>query len=229
MTLHSYYPLGVDIPNYAANELSTLTLLAIFASACAILLGATTLITTKANPHISRAEFLTVFWFVLCSAIHFVLEGHYARNFTTLPASQHILSQLWKEYSLSDSRYLTSDAFVLCMEAVTAFCWGPLSLLLAGFIVADHPLRHPIQIVISLGQLYGNVLYYGICAFGFVVNGIEYSRPEKYYFYGYFVFLNAFWIVIPLVLVFSSARACAGAFEVANKVKAGVNGVKKTA
>lgn len=31
-----------------------------------------------------------------------------------------LFGQMWKEYSWSDSRYLTSDAFVLCMETVTA-------------------------------------------------------------------------------------------------------------
>lgn len=33
-----------------------------------------------------------------------------------------LFGQLWKEYSLSDSRYLTSDAFLISMEAVTAVC-----------------------------------------------------------------------------------------------------------
>lgn len=34
---------------------------------------------------------------------------------------QDLFGQLWKEYSLSDSRYLTQDnAFVLCMETITA-------------------------------------------------------------------------------------------------------------
>src|SRR5690242_14955977 len=33
---------------------------------------------------------------------------------------QDLYGQLWKEYALSDSRYLTQDAFVLCMETVTA-------------------------------------------------------------------------------------------------------------
>jgi cholestenol delta-isomerase len=84
------------------------------------------------------------------------------------------------------------------MESITALFWGPLSFLLAGFIATDHPLRHPLQIIISLGQLYGDVLYYGTCAFEFLVNGLEFSRPERYYFWGYFMLLNMFWIVIPL-------------------------------
>jgi cholestenol delta-isomerase len=34
--------------------------------------------------------------------------------------AQDFFGQLWKEYSLADSRYLTSDPFVLCMETITA-------------------------------------------------------------------------------------------------------------
>lgn len=33
---------------------------------------------------------------------------------------QTLFGQLWKEYALSDSRYLTQNAFVLCMESITA-------------------------------------------------------------------------------------------------------------
>lgn len=36
-----------------------------------------------------------------------------------LAGSQDLLAQLWKEYALSDSRYLTSDPFMLCVEAIT--------------------------------------------------------------------------------------------------------------
>jgi cholestenol delta-isomerase len=32
---------------------------------------------------------------------------------------QDFFGQLWKEYALSDSRYMTSDPLVLCMESWT--------------------------------------------------------------------------------------------------------------
>lgn len=85
----------------------------------------------------------------------------------------------------------------MCMESVTAWCWGPLSLLLAYFIITNNSFRHPLQIVISTGQLYGDVLYLGTVAFDYYVYGIDYSRPESYYFYGYFTFLNGIWLVVP--------------------------------
>ncbi|KAL2854211.1 Emopamil-binding protein [Aspergillus pseudodeflectus] len=229
---HSYYPVGVQIPNYVPNEWSTLTLVSTFAAACVIVLAVTYSLATKTNPRISKSELSKVFWFALCGSIHSILEGYYARNFSTLPGEQTLLAQLWKEYSMSDSRYLTNNSFVMVMEAITAICWGPASFFLAYFIVTENALRHPLQIIISLGQLYGDVLYYGTCAFEFLVYGLEFSRPEGYYFYGYFVFLNAFWIAIPTLLIIDSVKASARAFADLKKVKAAgitVNGtVKKT-
>lgn len=52
--------------------------------------------------------------------IHFFFEGYFALNHTRMGAAQDLFGQLWKEYALSDSRYLTSDPFVLCMESITA-------------------------------------------------------------------------------------------------------------
>ena len=123
-----------------------------------------------------------------------------------------LFGQLWKEYSLSDSRYLTQDSFVVCMEAITAIFWGPLSFLCAYCIVLDHPLRHPLQMIISLGQLYGDVLYYATCTFAKLVDNIMYCRPEQIYFWAYYVLMNAFWIVIPLHLLLKSASLTSSAF-----------------
>jgi hypothetical protein len=52
--------------------------------------------------------------------IHLFFEGYFAYNFRAMGGRQDIFGQLWKEYSKSDSRYLTQDAFVLCMETITA-------------------------------------------------------------------------------------------------------------
>lgn len=53
------------------------------------------------------------------------------------------------------------------------------------------------QIIVSLGQIYGDVLYYATNAFVEYYDGTSYSRPEAYYFWFYYVTLNFFWIVIP--------------------------------
>ncbi|KAL2011218.1 hypothetical protein VTN00DRAFT_3936 [Thermoascus crustaceus] len=74
-----------------------------------------------------------------------------------------------------------------------------------------------LQAVISLGQLYGDVLYYATSMFDHYILGLSYSRPEASYFWGYFVFLNAFGIVVPPVL-FNSVMASGRAFSALEKV-----------
>jgi cholestenol Delta-isomerase len=143
--------------------------------------------------------------------------GYFAVHPLDLAGRPAILAQLWREYSLSDSRYLTADSFLVSMETVTAFAWGPLSFLCAWFIIKNHPLRHPLQSIISLGQLYGDVLYYGTFLFELYATGVHYSRPEIRYFWGYCIFLNAFWIVIPLFLLVQSTLASGRAFATVQK------------
>ncbi|KAL5365404.1 Emopamil binding protein-domain-containing protein [Aspergillus floccosus] len=227
MTPHPYYPPSVDIPGYVPNDRGALALIFIFASACVAIFLATYLLTTKQRPQISTGDLLTAQWFALCGCIHLFFEGYYSLNIHTLPSKQTLFGQLWKEYALSDSRYLVPNSFVHSMESITAFAWGPLSFVLVFLISRDYHLRHPVQLVVSLGQLYGDVLYYMTCLFELVVFGTENSRPEKGYFWGYFVLLNAFWVVIPSGLVWESVVACGRAFKVSKAVERGVNGMAK--
>jgi len=50
--------------------------------------------------------------------------GYFILNHDRLAGSQALLAQVWKEYALSDSRYLTSDPFTLCVETVTVVWRG---------------------------------------------------------------------------------------------------------
>jgi len=102
-------------------------------------------------------------------------------------------------------------------------------------------MRHPLQIVVSLGQFYGDILYYATSMFDHYLLGVSYSRPEAYYFWGYYFLMNFFWIVIPgrecprslsvvgavtvaniiAVLIYNSVHACADAFRTSAAVKKG--------
>ncbi|KAF2148441.1 Emopamil-binding protein [Myriangium duriaei CBS 260.36] len=218
---HPYYPVGVHIAGYLANESSVPYLLACFAVGCSVIFSASYFVTKSLRPNISKGELLTVMWFVLSGSIHFWFEGYYAINQANMGGLQTLFGQLWKEYALSDSRYLTQNAFVLCMESITAICWGPLCYIVAGMIATDHHLRHPLQAVVSLGQLYGDVLYYATSMFDHYMLDVTYSRPEAFYFWGYYVLMNAFWIVIPGWLLINSINASGEAFKVARTVQTG--------
>lgn len=149
----------------------------------------------------------------LGGCIHLFFEGYFAVNHTRMGPAQDLFGQLWKEYSLSDSRYLRSDAFLVWMESITAFAWGPLSFALVYFIMAERPYRHITQALVSMGQIYGDVLYYATSLHELYANGVEFCRPEGYYFWGYYVFFNAIWILVPSGEFVSLTR------EIADKIQ----------
>ncbi|KAK4631293.1 3-beta-hydroxysteroid-Delta(8),Delta(7)-isomerase [Fulvia fulva] len=216
-TFNPYYPVGSIIEGYAANEWTVLELLGVFFGACTLLFSTTYVLAKRIQPTLSKGELLTIMWFVLSGAIHIFFEGYYAANYATLGSKQTLLGQMWKEYAFSDSRYLTKNSFVLCVESITALFWGPGSLLVAGLVVARHPMRYPLQMLVSMGQFYGDVLYYATSFFDHYTAGISYSRPEAFYFWFYFILMNFFWIIIPGYLMYQGATVAANAIAIVHK------------
>jgi cholestenol delta-isomerase len=217
LTPHPFYPVEAKIVGYLANEASVSQLLGTFAAGCIVVLGTTLALIKGHNPTLSTTEKAAILWNVLSGTIHLFFEGYFAFNHASLPAMQDIFGQMWKEYSYADSRYLTSDPFVLCMEAITAVFWGPLSFVVALLITAQHPLRHPLQALVALGQIYGDILYYATSMFDHYHRGLTYCRPEAYYFWFYYFFLNFIWIVIPGALLYNSIKATGRAFKALEK------------
>ncbi|EAS32202.3 EBP domain-containing protein [Coccidioides immitis RS] len=201
---HPYYPIEAQLVGYLANEWSVPVLVGGFAVSWGLILLVTLGIVSYVRPSLPKADKLAVLWFVLSGSIHLFFEGYFVLNHTRMAPAQDLFGQLWKEYSLSDSRYLTSDPFVLCMETITAVLWGPLCFILAYLITTESSLRHPLQLIVSVGQIYGDILYYATSMFDHYHNGLSYCRPEAYYFWCYYFFMNFIWIVIPSHYVKSS-------------------------
>lgn len=83
------------------------------------------------------------------------------------------------------------------METLTVLVWGPLSFLTASSIVSHDALRYPLQLIVSVGHLYGCAIYYGTSFTEYYLIGVRHWRPETQYFLGYFISMNAPWIVVP--------------------------------
>lgn len=75
--------------------------------------------------------------------------------------------------------------------------WGPLCFGVAYLTATRHSLRHPVQLMVCMSHLYGDTLYYATSLFDHYVNGVAYCRPEAYYFWLYYFFMNFIWIVVP--------------------------------
>ncbi|KAG9243226.1 EBDP2, emopamil-binding protein [Calycina marina] len=232
ITEHLYYPLEVPIHEYIVNKWSVPFLLAIFFGGCAIIMAATVMFVDRAHNHLPATEKAAIWWLVISGTIHLFFEGkfltdskgYFSLNHFQMGPAQDLFGQLWKEYAFSDSRYLTSDPFVLCMETVTAFTWGPLCFVVAYMVTNNHALRHPLQIIVTVGQIYGLILYYATSMFDHYYKEVTYSRPEFLYFWFYYFFMNFIWMVFPGILLVSSVRKIANAFNTLDKI----NGKKYT-
>lgn len=63
--LHPHYPLGINLPNYAANDKETLELLTIFAAGCVVLLAATWFVMGKRAQELRFWDKMAILWFML--------------------------------------------------------------------------------------------------------------------------------------------------------------------
>lgn len=87
-------------------------------------------------------------------------------------------------------------------------------------ILKSHPMRHGLQIIISMAHLYGVVMYYSTSLFELWFSGSLYSRPELLYFWVYFVGFNAPWFFVPILLIWISLKEIAHASSLAAASKA---------
>ncbi|KAL2878276.1 hypothetical protein SGCOL_006528 [Colletotrichum sp. CLE4] len=198
---HPYYPVTAALPHYVANKNSVLGLLVFFGSIISSVVFTAVVGARNAYPQLTASDQLTVVWFALCGFLHCFFEGYFILNHRRLASDQSLFGQLWKEYALSDSRYLTSDPFMLCVESFTVFVWGPLCWAIVITTAKRSQLRYPFQIIMSVGHLYGVVLYYSTSLIEFYSNGVSHSRPEFLYFWVYYIGFNAPWVVVPAIIL----------------------------
>ncbi|KAK3773685.1 hypothetical protein RRG08_001415 [Elysia crispata] len=200
---HPYYPRNLKLPHYIANDRSGAEILTLFAAVVAVVAIVTWIITGQRAQKFCILRRLVLCWFMICAFIHIVVEGYYAVYHATLAGHKTILGELWKEYSRGDSRYLTSDTCVLCVESVTALFDGPLAFITFFAFMKGSNHRYGLQMLLSLCQLYGDVIYYLTDLKDGFIHG---PTDSLQYFYFYVLFINAFWIVIPIMLIIDSMQ-----------------------
>ncbi|KAI2642870.1 Emopamil-binding protein [Xylaria nigripes] len=228
MPIHPYYPLGVTIPAYAENEAPIPVLLAALAGTLGLAVLSAGLLARKLNPALGTSGLAVFCWFVMNACLHCVFEGYFILNHTTIASSQSLPAQLWKEYALSDSRYLTSDFFMLSVESITVLIWGPLCLVNAIAIVRNSPWRHALRIIACVAHLYGVTLYYATSQCEYYFTNRSHSRPEFVYFWVYYVGFNFPWVIVPTLLLFDSVKTVTRGIRALDKadatLKSGRNG-----
>ncbi|KAF9287484.1 hypothetical protein BGZ68_001750 [Mortierella alpina] len=120
-TPHPYYPQDLVLDHYVGNTYTVPEILA-----CVSLAFSTIAVMAAVLAYQRRHSTLkdrraqgTFFWFFLCGMIHTVFEGYFGLHHATIAGETTLLAQVWKEYALSDSRYMSSNTLVLIMERIT--------------------------------------------------------------------------------------------------------------
>ncbi|KAL6871876.1 Emopamil-binding protein [Trichoderma novae-zelandiae] len=215
---HPYYPLGVSIPDYVPNGLPLSRSLPLFGTLIGAVAISAFFLSGPRSGSASRRRVRSVdrfaaSWFALCGFLHIVFEGYYILHRTNISGMNTLFAQVWKEYALSDSRYLTSDVFTVCVETITVFALGPLCLLTLLCIRTNHPSRHLFQTIVCVAHLYGVALYYATNWAEQRFHNVSYSRPETLYFWVYYVGFNAPWVIVPFFLLADSYKRVVKAFR----------------
>ncbi|KAI8071663.1 EBP domain protein [Gongronella butleri] len=201
MAVHPYYPREISLA-YEPNTYTTLELLVCVGAVFVVLLVGTVSTAKAKKPGVSLLSCLTLFWFVLCGLLHCGFEAYWLYYRHQLSTRTDIIAQLWKEYALADSRYMTSDDLLVTLETITVFVWGPLCFLAAYDCFHDNARGIYVQSVVAIGHLYSCSLYF-ILDF---LQGFSHSDPHWLYFWVYFVGFNAPWLVIPAVLLYTRSH-----------------------
>lgn len=113
--IHPYFPPNVLLSGgtFIENNTTVQNLILTFTACCTILLATTFGAIKVTRPVLKFSDQWKVLWFVLTGSIHVFFEGYFVYNNSRMPRMQDFFGQLWKEYALSDSRYMTSDPLVL--------------------------------------------------------------------------------------------------------------------
>ncbi|TGO44656.1 hypothetical protein BOTNAR_0773g00030 [Botryotinia narcissicola] len=150
---------------------------------------------------------LSIF-FGACAVLFLCTRTFVARSYPHLPSTEK--AAIW---------WLVLSGAIHLFFEVTAFLWGPMCFTVAAFIATRHPLRHPLQIIVTVGQIYGLVLYYATHTFDYYHKEVNYSRPEFLYFWFYYFFMNFLWMIFPGMLLVDSVRTIAQTFTELDQVK----------
>ncbi|XP_074318977.1 putative 3-beta-hydroxysteroid-Delta(8),Delta(7)-isomerase [Silene latifolia] len=204
MDAHPYAPNDLILPGFIPNLLPHTTILLLCASAPVIVVSLSWIIAGLVSKT-TKMERLLICWWVFTGLTHIILEGYFVFSPEFFKdETGNYLAEIWKEYSKGDSRYAARDTATVLIEGITAVVEGPASLLAAYGIARHKSYSDVLQLAVSLGQLYGCVMYLGTA----ILDGNKFAA-SRYYYYAYFIGANASWVIIPsLVSIRSWKRIC---------------------
>ncbi|OMP08392.1 Emopamil-binding protein [Corchorus olitorius] len=192
---HPYIPRDLKLPDYVPVSLPQSTILAVYGLASLLVVSLVWLF-SGGSRRLNKLDRLLMCWWAFTGLTHIILEGYFAFSPEFYKdKTGFFLAEVWKEYSKGDSRYAGRDTAIVTVEGITSVLEGPASLLAVYAIAKGKAYSYILQFAISLGQLYGTLVYF-VAA---ILDGDNFAM-SPFYYYAYYIFANSFWIWIPLLI-----------------------------
>ncbi|KAL0346301.1 UNVERIFIED_CONTAM: putative 3-beta-hydroxysteroid-Delta(8),Delta(7)-isomerase [Sesamum radiatum] len=212
---HPYVPRDLKLPGYVPVFLSQSTILSVFGIASLLVVSFMWILSGRFRK-ISKVDRLLMCWWVFTGLTHIILEGYFVFSPEFYKKkTPHYLAEVWKEYSKGDSRYAGRDSGVVAVEGITAVLEGPACLLAVYAIAMKKSYNYILQVAISLGQLYGTVVYFLTS----LLDGDDFAA-STYYYYAYYIFANGWWVLIPTIITIRCWKKICAACQVPEQKKA---------
>ncbi|KAI3950857.1 hypothetical protein MKX01_021978 [Papaver californicum] len=203
MANHPYVPQDLILEDFVPVSLAQSTILGVYGIST-ILIGSCIWLISGRCAKLSKIERLIMCWWAFTSLTHIILDGYFVFS-PEFYKDSGFFADLWKEYCKGDSRYASRDAGIVTVEGLAAVIGGPTSLWAVYAIAKRKSYSDVLQILVSLGQIYGTTAYY-IMSF---LQGDNFAS-SKFYYYWYYVMATSLWIWIPAITVIRSwKRICA--------------------
>lgn len=148
-----------------------------------------------------------------------------------VPLSSVLGAEYWRDmvaingyalYGKFDFRYGQSDPVVVMIGWMEIFLHGPLSIWVAYEIIRDGSLKHLSNIVLTLVQIIGTIVYF----FHPFFSREQLFTSNTWDLYVWVYFLNGIWILIPGIALIISARQVAVMSNLAEAALGTTNGKK---
>ncbi|KAL3850476.1 hypothetical protein ACJIZ3_012358 [Penstemon smallii] len=194
---HPYIPRDLKLPGFVPGFLSSSTRLAYFGIPSLMVVSFTWILSGGIHK-ISKVDRILMCWWILTGLAHIIFEGYFVFSPEFYKVNTpHFLAEVCKNEKLAskgDSRFVARESGVVSVE-ITMVVLGPACLLAVYAIATKKTYSYILQLALSLGQLYGTAVF-------FITSTLEGNNiaASAYYFYVYYVFANAWWILIPTMI-----------------------------
>lgn len=211
---HPYEPMDLQLPGFIPLVLSQSSIVAVYGVASLLVVSFIWILSGRVGK-ITKIDRVLMCWWAFTGLTHIILEGYFVFSPEFYKDNtDNYLAEVWKEYSKGDSRYAARDAAIVAVEGITAVLEGPASLLVVYAIARGKSCRYILQFAITLGQLYGVVVYYVTA----ILDGDKFSA-STFYYYAYYIGANFPWIVIPSLISIRCWRKICAAIQTQGQTK----------